>query len=59
MGLSRPAEITITSLSADAYNWCIVPHSSYDVVLFGGLAVVLACMLQGRLSSLLVLLAGG
>jgi hypothetical protein len=44
---------------ADAYNWCIVPESSYDVVLFGGLAVVLACMLHGKLASLMVLLAGG
>ncbi|KAI8472713.1 MAG: Sodium/hydrogen exchanger family-domain-containing protein [Monoraphidium minutum] len=41
-----------------AYNWCIVPESSYDVVLFGGLAVVLACMLQGKLASVIVLLAG-
>jgi hypothetical protein len=43
---------------ADAYNWCIVPSSSYDVVLFGGLAVVIACLLQGKLASLMVLLAG-
>jgi hypothetical protein len=59
MGPSRSADVTIILSPAAAYNWCIVPHSSYDVVLFGGLAVVLACMLQGRLSSLLVLLAGG
>lgn len=28
------------------------------MVLFGGLAVVLACLLQGKLASLMVLLAG-
>jgi hypothetical protein len=35
-----------------------VPNSSYDVVLFGGLAVVLACLLQGKLNTLMVLVAG-
>jgi len=44
---------------SDAYNWCIVPSSSYDVVLFGGLAVVFACMVQGKLASLIVMLGGG
>jgi hypothetical protein len=44
--------------SADSYNFCIVPNSSYDVVLFGGLAVVLACLLQGKLNTLMVLVAG-
>jgi hypothetical protein len=43
---------------ADSYNFCIVPNSSYDVVLFGGLAVVLACLLQGKLNTLMVLVAG-
>eukprot|EP00878_Enallax_costatus_P002544 GHUV01002726.1.p1 GENE.GHUV01002726.1~~GHUV01002726.1.p1 ORF type:complete len:958 (+),score=224.31 GHUV01002726.1:205-3078(+) len=41
-----------------SYDWCIVPNSSYDVVLFGGLAVVLACLLQGKLNTLMVLVAG-
>ncbi|KAF8065728.1 NHX8 [Scenedesmus sp. PABB004] len=40
------------------YNWCIVPSSSYDVTLFGGVAVVLACLLQGKLNTLMVLVAG-
>lgn len=35
-----------------------MPSSSYDVVLFGGLAVVLACVVQGKLASLFVLLGG-
>lgn len=43
---------------AGAYDWCTVPDSSYDVVLFGGLAVVLACLLQGKLNTLMVLVAG-
>jgi len=35
-----------------------VPSTSYDVTLFGGLAVVLACLLQGKLNALMVLAAG-
>ena len=35
-----------------------MPGTSYDVVLFGGLAVVLACLLQGKLNTLMVLAAG-
>ena len=35
-----------------------MPESSYDVVLFAALAVLCGCLLQGRLNSLLVLLAG-
>jgi hypothetical protein len=45
-------------MCTDSYNFCIVPNSSYDVVLFGGLAVVLACLLQGKLNTLMVLVAG-
>lgn len=47
-----------THAPPDAFNWCIVPDSSYDVFLFGGLAVVVACLLVGKLASLFVLLAG-
>jgi hypothetical protein len=43
---------------AGYYNWCLVPGTSYDVVLFGGLAVVLSCLLQGKLNTLMVLAAG-
>jgi hypothetical protein len=42
----------------DVYNWCIVPGTAYDVTLFGGLAVVLACLLVSKLNTLLVLIAG-
>jgi len=35
-----------------------VPESSYDVILFPGIAVVLACLFQGRYSTTMVLLAG-
>jgi hypothetical protein len=45
--------------NADYYNWCVTPNTSYDVTLFGGLAVVLACLLQGKLNTLMVLCAGG
>ena len=33
-------------------------ESSYDVILFPAIAVVLACLFQGRYSTTLVLLAG-
>lgn len=35
-----------------------MPNTSYDVTLFGGLAVVLACLFQGKLNTLMVLSAG-
>ena len=44
--------------AAAAYNWCTVEESSYDVILFPAIAVVLACLFQGRYSTTLVLLAG-
>ncbi len=42
----------------DAYDWCIVPNSSYDVVLFAGLSVVLASLVNGKHATLVILLAG-
>ncbi|KAL0054880.1 hypothetical protein WJX82_003714 [Trebouxia sp. C0006] len=44
---------------ADNYDWCIVPDTGYDVILLAGIAVVVACICQGRLSNLMVLVAGG
>ncbi|BDA42347.1 probable Na(+)/H(+) antiporter NhaH at N-terminal half [Coccomyxa sp. Obi] len=41
------------------YTWCTVPESSYDVLLFPAIAVVLACLFQGRMSTTLVLISGG
>ena len=48
----------VIGYGADAYNWCVVPDTSYDVILFPAIAVVLACLFQGRYSTTLVLLAG-
>lgn len=42
----------------DSYDWCIVPDTGYDVILLASLAVVVACLCQGRLSNLMVLIAG-
>jgi len=41
------------------YNWCTVEGKSWDVILFAGIAVVVACLSQGPYSSLIVLMAGG
>lgn len=43
---------------AEAYDWCVVPDSGYDAVLFAGVAVLAACCLQGKFSALWILLAG-
>lgn len=46
------------TLHADDYNWCVVPHRPWDVLLFAGMAVVVACLSQGPYSSLIVLITG-
>ena len=43
---------------ADNYDWCIVSDTGYDVILLAGIAVIVACVCQGRLSNLMVLVAG-
>lgn len=43
---------------ADHFNWCVVPDKSYDAVLFGAMAVVVAVVLQGKYSALWTLIAG-
>lgn len=44
--------------SADHFNWCVVPDKSYDAVLFGAMAVLVAVLLQGKYSALWTLIAG-
>jgi hypothetical protein len=43
---------------ADSYNFCAVPDSGQDAIVYGALALVLSCLLQGRLSALWVFIAG-
>ncbi|CAL5219904.1 g1831 [Coccomyxa viridis] len=43
----------------ESYNWCTVPDSSYDVLLFPAIGVTLACLFQGRFSTTAVLIIGG
>lgn len=43
---------------ADNYDWCVVSDTGYDVILLAGIAVIVACVCQGRLSNLMVLVAG-
>ena len=40
------------------YNYCPIPESGEDAVLFASLALVVACLLSGRLSALWVFIAG-
>ncbi|KAK9828685.1 hypothetical protein WJX72_001519 [[Myrmecia] bisecta] len=40
------------------YNWCTVPESGFDAVLFGAVALLAASILHGKFSALWILLAG-
>ena len=40
------------------YNWCIVPHSGSDAVLFISVAILLSCICSGQLAALYILLLG-
>ena len=44
--------------SAGEYDWCIVPDSGYDVIVFAGIAVLVACCFRGKFSNLMILIAG-
>ena len=43
---------------ADDYDWCIVPDSGYDIIVFAGVAVVVSCLFRGKFSNLMILIAG-
>ncbi len=43
---------------AGEYDWCIVPDSGYDVIVFAGIAVLVACCFRGKFSNLMILIAG-
>ena len=46
------------SAAAENFNWCTVPEVGYDVIFVPGIAVILACLLQNRLSTTWVLVIG-
>lgn len=57
--LVQALESTLKSLSAaDNYDWCIVPDSGYDIILFAGVAVVVSCLFRGKFSNFMILVAG-
>ena len=64
--IDNPRELTaVSSLSLShlractgAFNFCIVGSSGYDAVLFVAVALLIACLVVGRLSALNVLLVG-
>ena len=47
-----------TSCSAGEYDWWIVPESGYEVIVFAGIAVLVACCFRGKFSNLMILIAG-
>ena len=42
----------------EKYNWCVVPHSGSDAVLFVSTAILASCICSGQLSALYILLLG-
>lgn len=48
----------LASACAGRYNYCPVPDSGQDAVLYAGVALLAACLLQGRLSALWVFICG-
>lgn len=49
---------TYSRCATDEYDWCVVPDSGYDVIVFAGVAVVVSCLFRGRFSNLMILVAG-
>ena len=43
---------------AEVYNWCVVPETNFDVLFVPGIAIILACLLQNRVQTTLVLIIG-
>ncbi|KAK9831565.1 hypothetical protein WJX74_000240 [Apatococcus lobatus] len=41
------------------FNWCVVPRSGEDALLFAGVGVAASCIVFGRFSTLSILLLGG
>ena len=42
----------------EKYNWCVVPDSGSDAVLFICIALLASCICSGQLSALYILLLG-
>jgi hypothetical protein len=42
----------------EAYNFCVVPDTGFDAVLFVALALLLTCLVKGQFSMLIVLVSG-
>ena len=40
------------------YNWCVVPNSGSDAILFISVAILLSCICSGQLAALYILLLG-
>eukprot|EP00884_Botryococcus_braunii_P005640 jgi/Botrbrau1/15077/Bobra.0286s0006.2 len=55
----HPSSYTNRTLDPDHFNWCVVPDSGYDGILFGCTAVLAAILATGKFSALFMLLAGG
>ncbi|KAK9788845.1 hypothetical protein WJX73_003600 [Symbiochloris irregularis] len=55
-----PSHVTYSHREDDPgyYNWCVVPNSGYDAILFAGVALLAACLLQGKFSALWIMAAG-
>lgn len=50
--------LTEEVVCAENFDWCTVPNVGYDVIFVPGIAVILACLIQNRYSTTLVLIIG-
>lgn len=44
--------------AAEHYNYCIVPDTGFDAILFAAIGILLACTLPKKYYAILVLVAG-
>ena len=59
--LSLPVERLVEASWTDTlgnFNWCVVPRSGEDAILFAAIAVAASCVVFGRFSTLLILFLG-
>lgn len=50
--------VCINLQDVEKYNWCVVPDSGSDAVLFISTALLASCICSGQLSALYILLLG-
>ena len=55
--LNNPAQLPALCFAVN-YDWCVVPETNFDVIFVPGIAIILACLLQNRVQTTMVLIIG-